>query len=45
MLLIAKHVVFDKKKYKVMEENLLTAGDRRIGILECFYFFILRHVF
>ena len=41
---IVKHVVFDKK-YTVMEKNLFTAGGPRLGILECFHFFILRHVF
>lgn len=42
--MIVKHVVFDKK-YTVMEKNLSTAGDPILSILECFNFFILRHVF
>ena len=44
ILLIVKHVVFHKK-YTVMEKNLFTAGGPRLGNLECFHFFMLRHVF
>ena len=43
ILLMVKHVVFDKK-YTFMEKNLFTAGGPRLSILECFHFFILRHV-
>lgn len=33
------------KTTQLWKKNLFTAGGPRLSILECFHFFILRHVF